>query len=252
MTIYNRILNTIREKGAAYLMLLDPDRLEGEKIVEFSSACSENGVDGFLIGGSLLMSSNLESMITSVRKASTLPIILFPGSVSQLSPNADALLFLSLISGRNPEHLIGKHVIAAPMIKNIGIEPISTGYILIESGSVTTAEYISGSKPVPRNKPEIAVATALAAQYLGMKFIYLEAGSGAQDHVPFEMVRAVSSQIEIPVICGGGIRSPLTAAKMTANGAKIIVTGNFFENEKSWKIIGEFSAAVHSKNTILV
>jgi len=194
-----------------------------------------------------MISGDLDSFIEVVKVETSLPLIIFPGSINQISSIADAILFLSVISGRNSEHLIGKHVTASPLIKRANIEPISTGYILVESGVTTTAVYMSGSLPVPRNKPEIAAATALAGEYLGMKFIYLEAGSGAQDSVPDEMVKAVSNECAIPIIVGGGIRTPEAARKKVDNGASIIVTGNFFENENNWDLIKEFASAVHYK-----
>ncbi|MDY0080901.1 MAG: geranylgeranylglyceryl/heptaprenylglyceryl phosphate synthase [Ignavibacteriaceae bacterium] len=245
MSVYKKLLSIIEKKKACSLILIDPDKLKGEDIKNFLQKCEENGVDGILVGGSLMMSGDFDDFILAVRQATSLPVIIFPGGVSQVNPNADAILFLSIISGRNPEHLIGKHVLAAPLIKKSGIEPISTGYMLIESGGRTTAEYISGSAPIPRNKPEIAVATALAAEYLGMKLVYLEAGSGAQFHVPFEMVKAVTSYCSIPVIVGGGIRDAATAAKMVKAGAKIIVVGNHFEDKDNWKGLKEFTDAVH-------
>jgi phosphoglycerol geranylgeranyltransferase len=247
MKTYNYLLNTISTKGAAYLILLDPDKISASKIIPFVRHCEKAGVDGFLIGGSLMMSGNLDSFIESIKVETSLPLIIFPGSINQISSIADAILFLSVISGRNPEHLIGKHVTASPLIKRAGIEPISTGYILIESGITTTAVYMSGSFPVPRNKPEIAAATALAGEYLGMKFIYLEAGSGAQESVPDEMVKAVSDECSIPIIVGGGIRTPQTARRKVQNGAGIIVTGNFFENENNWNLIKDFAGAIHHK-----
>jgi len=252
MKIYNQLLNTIKEKGAAYLILLDPDKLSEGKLAGFLRHCEKSGVDGFLVGGSLMVNGNFESFIEKVKIHSALPIIIFPGSITQVSQFADAILFLSVVSGRNPEHLIGKHVLAAPSIKKSGIEPISTAYILIESGATTTAVYMSGSLPIPRNKPEIAAATALAAEYLGMKLIYLEAGSGADNSVPDEMVKAVSSQCSVPVIVGGGIRNPQSAHKKVESGASIIVTGNFFENENNWDLIKEFANAVHCKQSITV
>ena len=155
MKTYNHILNTIEKKGAAYLVLLDPDKLTKEKAADFLKHCENSGVDGFLIGGSLMMSGNFEALIKLVKSNTSLPAIIFPGSIDQISPAADAILFLSVISGRNADHLIGRHVIASPMIKRAEIEPISTGYILIESGVTTTAVYMSGSMPLPSNKPEI-------------------------------------------------------------------------------------------------
>ena len=247
MNIYNHLLNTIQSKGAAYLILLDPDNLPLSKIASFIRHCEKSGVDGFLIGGSLMTSGDLDSFLETVKVETSLPLIIFPGSINQISSVADAILFLSVISGRNPEHLIGKHVTDSSLIKRAKIEPISTGYILVESGVTTTAIYMSGSLPVPRNKPEIAAATALAGEYLGMKFIYLEAGSGAQDSVSDEMVKAVSKECSVPIIVGGGIRTPQVARKKVENGASIIVTGNFFEDENNWHLIKDFASAVHFK-----
>ena len=247
MKIYNHLLNIIEEKGAAYVILLDPDKLSENKLPGFLKHCEKSGVDGFLIGGSLMTDGNFDSFIKKVKQNTTLPVIIFPGSITQISSFADAILFISVVSGRSAEHLIGKHVLAAPSIKKSGIEPISTGYILVESGSLTTAVYMSESLPVPRNKPEIAAATALASEYLGMKLIYLEAGSGADKPVPNEMVRSVSAQCTVPIIVGGGIRDPKTAKEKINNGASIIVTGNFFENENNWDLIKDFASAVHYK-----
>lgn len=252
MKTYNHLLNTIKEKGAAYLILLDPDKLPENKLAGFLKHCEKSGVDGFLVGGSLMVNGDFDSFIEKVKVNTNLLSIIFPGSITQISPFADAILFLSVVSGRNPEHLIGKHVLAAPSIKKSGIEPISTAYILVESGSTTTAIYMSGSLPIPGNKPEIAAATALASEFLGMKLIYLEAGSGADNSVPNVMVKAVSSQCSIPVIVGGGIRTPQTAREKVENGASIIVTGNYFEDENNWDLIKDFASAVHIKQSILV
>jgi putative glycerol-1-phosphate prenyltransferase len=247
MKTYNYLLNTIETKGAAYLVLLDPDKISEAKLIPFVKHCENSGVDGFLIGGSLMVSGDIGSFIEKIKIETSLPAIVFPGSVNQISPVADGILFLSVISGRNPEHLIGKHVTASPLIKRAKVEPISTGYILIESGVTTTAVYMSGSLPVPRNKPEIAAATALAGEYLGMKLIYLEAGSGALESVSDEMVKAVSEVCTVPIIVGGGIRNPKTARRKVENGASIIVTGNFFEDENNWHLIKDFAGAVHYK-----
>jgi len=252
MKIYNQLLNTIKEKGAAYLILLDPDKLSEDRLGVFLKHCEKSGVDGFLVGGSLMINGNFESFVEKVKINTNLPVIIFPGSITQVSSFADAILFLSVVSGRNPEHLIGKHVLAAPSIKKSGIEPISTAYILVESGSTTTAVYMSGSLPIPRNKPDIAAATALASEYLGMKFIYLEAGSGADNSIPNEMIKAVTSQCSIPVIVGGGIRSPKTAKEKVENGASIIVTGNYFENENNWDLIKDFASSIHIKLSVEV
>ena len=252
MKIYNNLLNTISTKGAAYLILIDPDKISHEKLPVFVKHCEKSGADGFLLGGSLMMKDHFEDFISNVKKHTSLPAIIFPGGVNQVSSLADAILYLSVISGRNPEHLIGKHVLAAPFIKQAEIEPISTGYILVESGTVTTVQYVSGSQPIPRNKPEIAAATALAAEYLGMKLIYLEAGSGAHKTVPNEMIQAVSNYCSVPLVVGGGIKSASEAGEKVRCGAKIIVTGNFFEDENNWDQIREFAEAIHTKVAVKV
>ena len=252
MNIYNYLLKTIEQKGAAYLILLDPDKLDSDRLEKFIQRANDANVDGYLVGGSLMLNGDFEGFIHKVKQLSNLPAIIFPGAINQVSSLADAILYLSVVSGRNPEHLIGKHVLSAPLIRHNKLEPISTGYILVESGTPTTAQYMSGSLPVPRNKPEIAAATALASEYLGMKLVYLEAGSGAQQTVPNEMVKAVSSVCSIPVIVGGGIKSPKAAREKVDNGAKIIVTGNFFENETNWNSLKEFSNAIHKKIPVTI
>jgi putative glycerol-1-phosphate prenyltransferase len=250
MRIYDYLLKTISLKGAVYLILLDPDKILEDKLPAFVRYCEKSGVDGFLIGGSLLINANFNSFIEIIKDSTRLPAIIFPGSINQIYPAADAILYLSVVSGRNADDLIGKHVLAAPIIKQSGLEPISTAYILIESGITTTAQYMSGSFPIPKNKPEIASATALAAEYLGMKLIYLEAGSGAEQTVPNEIVKAVSSQCTVPIIVGGGIKTPIAARDKVENGANIIVTGNFFENENNWEFIRNFADAVHVKSPV--
>lgn len=245
MKIFSYLNDVIGKKGAAYLVLIDPDKVNENKLAELSHKCEEAGVDGFLIGGSLMVSGNMEASIQTIKDSSSLPVIIFPGGVEQVYSNADALLYISLISSRNADQIFGKHVIAAPIIKKMRIESISCGYMLVESGKTTTAEYISGSKPIPRNKPEIAAATAMAAELMGMKTIYLEAGSGAELTVPEEMIKVVAESVEIPLIVGGGIRTPETAAKKVESGAKIIVTGNHFEEKENWLMLREFADAVH-------
>lgn len=245
---YKSLLDTVEQKGAAFLILIDPDKVNEESYPKFIRHCEQSGVDGFLIGGSLMTNGDLNKSINLIKRNSEFPVIIFPGSVHQVDGDADAILFLSLISGRNSEHLIGSHVIAAPMLKKANLEPISTGYMLIESGRQTTAEYISGSKPIPRNKPEIAAATALAGEYLGMKLIYLEAGSGAELSVPDEMVGLVSKTIKTPIIVGGGIKDPAAAKRKVQAGASIVITGNHFEDENNWELIAKFAEAIHTKN----
>jgi phosphoglycerol geranylgeranyltransferase len=226
--------------------LIDPDKWELAQLAEMAASASEGGADAILIGGSLIMAANFDEMVLAIRSAATVPCIIFPGSVMQISKHADAILFLSLVSGRNPNYLIGEQIKAAPLIQHIGLEAIPTGYMLIESGRVTSAEFVSNTRPIPRDKNDIAKATALAAQYLGMRLVYLEAGSGAQQSVPLEMISAVSSFVNVPVIVGGGIRTPEVAAQCVIAGASFVVTGNVLENDEGRKLIREFAEAIHS------
>jgi putative glycerol-1-phosphate prenyltransferase len=245
---YNYLLNTIQNKGAGFVLLLDPDKLSLEKIPSVIPRATEAGIDAFFIGGSFLMRENFNEYVRQIKKhTGDQPVIIFPGSLYQISPYADALLYISLISGRNPEHLIGNQAIAAPMLWKLGIEPVSCGYMLIESGRKTSAEFVSNSSPIPRDKPEIALAHALAAQYLGMKTVYLEAGSGAKISVPLEMISLVSDAINIPLFVGGGIRSPNEAADKVKAGANLIVIGNFFEKEDKFSLLNDFADAIHTK-----
>lgn len=245
MNIHQRLLSIIESRGAGYFVLLDPDKSTIDELVNTARACEEKGVDGLLVGGSLLFNNSFDQLIEEIKKAVSIPVILFPGNGRQLSGRADGLLFLSLISGRNPQTLIGEQVISAPLIKALGIETISTGYMLVESGKTTTAEFISNTRPLPREKPEIAIAHALAAEYLGMKLIYLEAGSGADQSVPDNLIQAVRANISIPIIVGGGIRSPEEARMKVQSGASIIVTGTIHERNRDKQIIGHFSEAIH-------
>ncbi len=246
MKVFDYLEKVKSEKGAGFLLLIDPDKFEISESEEFFSICNRSGVDAFLIGGSLVKDDFISQIIVEIKKFSEIPVILFPGGLNQVTGEADAILFLSLISGRNPEHLIGKHVLAAPLINRINLETIATGYMLIESGASTTAEYMNGTKPIPYNKTEIAVATALAGQYLGLQMIYLEAGSGAEHTVPDRMVRAVTKTLDIPVIVGGGIRSGEAAQRKVEAGADFVVVGNFFEYKDNWGEIKEFAKVIHN------
>ncbi|HEX3019852.1 MAG TPA: geranylgeranylglyceryl/heptaprenylglyceryl phosphate synthase [Chitinispirillaceae bacterium] len=225
-------------------VLLDPDDFslsDAASVARESQIC---GVDALLVGGSLLYSNHFDQFVRTLKENSSIPVFLFPGDATQLSRHADALLYLSLVSGRNPTNLIGEHVKAAPVIKDIGLEPLSTAYMLVESGSVSSVEFISNTRPLPRNKPEIAAAHALAAQYMGMSLVYLEAGSGALQSVPVEMIRMVRAFVEIPIIVGGGIRDAATAVEKLSAGADIIVTGNVLRKENGLDLMKEIAAAV--------
>ena len=248
ITIYQQLTDVQKKRGAGYLVLMDPDERSREDLVSLAKVCDTSGVDGILIGGSILFSVQLDELVKAIKEVVSIPIILFPGNGRQLSKYADGVLFLSLISGRNPNYLIGEQVLSAPIVRALGLEPISTGYILVESGKTTTVEFMSNTKPLPREKPEIAVAHALAAEYLGMKFVYLEGGSGAEWTVPDEMIQSVRKAISIPIIVGGGIRTPEMALSKVKAGASFIVTGNIFEKEYSPTLIQSFAQAIHYKD----
>ena len=227
-----------------YWALFDPDDFTIEQAAGIARESEEAGVDALLVGGSLLHSNHFDDFVASVKDSTSLPVLLFPGDSTQLSAHADALLYLSLVSGRNSDNLIGEHVKAAPLIKDLGIEPVSTAYMLVESGTVSSVEFMSNTRPIPRAKPTIAVAHALAAQYMGMQLVYLEAGSGALQSVPAEMIAMVRSQIELPVIVGGGIRDAATAKEKLDAGAHIIVTGNLLRKNDGIEMMREIAAAV--------
>lgn len=247
MKVFKKLTRIAEEKGGGYFVLIDPDTRKNDELKEFIKEICNRGVDAILVGGSLIIDGDFQSSLNLVKEASTVPIIIFPGSLQQLSANADAILYISLISGRNPNYLFGDHVIAAPFIRKMGIEPISTGYMLFESGGTTTAEFISNTKPLPINKPEIAMAHALAAQYMGMNTVYLEAGSGADHSVPTKIVKAVSSYVDIPVITGGGIKTPDDARSKVEAGTTFVVTGNILDDPENFELIDEFIRAIHFK-----
>ena len=248
MTTFEKLIDVRDRLGAGYLVLLDPDKGNPEELAAFARRCETRGADGLLIGGSLLFTDRFDDAVRAVAEAVQIPVILFPGNGGQISRHADAVLFMSLLSGRNPHYLIGEQVLAAPRIRALGLEAISTAYLLVESGKTTAAEFMSGSRPLPRGKPDIAAAHALAAKYFGMKLVYLEAGSGAELSVPEEMIRAIVKQTGMPVIAGGGIRTPEEAAAKVKAGASFVVTGNKLEEAGDDELIRAFAAAVHQKS----
>ena len=241
------IMKQIEAGNRGYWVLLDPDDFTEAEASHIASEAQEAGADALLIGGSLLNTNHLDGFVSSVKDAVTIPVILFPGDATQISAVADAILFLSLVSGRNPMNLIGEQVKGAPLIKECGIEPISTAYMLVESGSVTSVEFMSNTRPLPRSKPMIAAAHALAAQYMGMSMIYLEAGSGAPLPVPNEIISRVREYVDIPVIVGGGIRDATRAIEKINAGADIIVTGNLLHEKKGTRIMKEIAKAIKNK-----
>ena len=243
--IYEQLLSTKTQKGASFVVLIDPDDLPIPHIPHFLQICEENGVDAFFMGGSLMYAADLDAYVATLKKYTRLPIIGFPGSLTQISKNLDALLYLSVISGRNPDFLIGQHVHAAPTIKRLGLEAISTGYMLVESGKMTTAQYMSYTTPMPRSKPMVAAATALAAEMMGMKLLFTDAGSGADLTVTEEMIYAITQTCQIPLVVGGGLRTPEAVYQKVKAGASIIVVGNALENNHDAHYIQELAAAAH-------
>ncbi|HOW30539.1 MAG TPA: geranylgeranylglyceryl/heptaprenylglyceryl phosphate synthase [Bacteroidales bacterium] len=243
MSIYSTILEKTAQGGKQLAVLVDPDKLSLNEIGRLSLKASNAGVDYFFVGGSLLVNNQLDACIKTIKENTQLPVILFPGNTMQLSWKADAILFLSLISGRNAEMLIGRHVISAPYLKISPLEVISCGYMLIESGKQTAVQYMSNTTPIPSDKNDIAICTALAGEMLGLKLIYLEAGSGAQHTVPEEMVKQVKGSISVPLIVGGGIRTPEKVNDLCRAGADLLVVGTAFEHNDG--LIEEISAAVH-------
>ena len=212
------------EKGIA--VLIDPDDVNQESLIESLNACLKHKVDFIFIGGSLVTSNNLSDVVSLAKSYTDIPCVLFPGNAIQIDASADAILFLSLISGRNPELLIGQHVVAAPIVKRSKLEVIPTGYMLVNSGKPTSASYISNSLPLPNDKPGLAASTALAGEMLGMQAIYLDAGSGAEMPVSQKVIKAVKNVVEIPLIVGGGINNAVKARKALDAGADILVIGN--------------------------
>ncbi|HRH01633.1 MAG TPA: geranylgeranylglyceryl/heptaprenylglyceryl phosphate synthase [Bacteroidia bacterium] len=226
--IYASILSAKSKGQKQFAVLIDPDKMPNAEFLEKAVAA---GVDYFFIGGSLLTNGNLTYCIDFVKKRTTIPVILFPGNILQIDSSADALLLLSLISGRNADMLIGKHVIAAPLLKTSGLEVLPTGYMLIESGNQTTVSYMSNTLPIPADKDDIAMCTAMAGEMLGLKMIYMDAGSGAKNAISETMIKKVRSSISVPLIIGGGINTAEGVQKACDSGADLVVIGTALEKD---------------------
>lgn len=246
--VYRNLLLRHSRQEKSLAVLIDPDKSDTDKLIRTITLSEKAQVDYFFAGSSHLSGDGFDSCISFLKKNSAIPVLLFPGSRYQISKKADALLLLSLISGRNPELLIGQHVLAAPELKRSGLEIIPTGYMLIDGGNVTSVNYVSQTMPIPADKPDIAASTAMAGEMLGMKLIYLEAGSGAYNPVSSSMIAAVRQSISVPLIVGGGIRNAETAAHSCKAGADVIVIGNSLEKEPG--AIFEIAGAVHESEGI--
>jgi len=244
--IYTDLLKGKQQNKKKFAVLLDPDKMRLKQFEKTLQLAIDSKVDYFFIGGSLIVSDMLDKTLESIKKSCNIPMVLFPGNSFQLSYKADALLLLSLISGRNAELLIGKHVVVAPYLKLSPLEILSTGYMLIDGGVPTTVTYMSNTNPIPANKPDIAASTAMAGELLGLKTIFMDAGSGAQNPIHKEMIQAVSNTIDIPLIIGGGIKTPEKAFENVEAGADLIVIGDIIE--KTPELLPELADAIHSFN----
>jgi phosphoglycerol geranylgeranyltransferase len=241
MNLHHQLQESKANGQKKMAVLFDPDKMRLEKMSQTLELAAELNIDYFFIGGSLIVNNMLDEVLASIRQRCSIPLVLFPGSSFQLSYKADALLFLSLISGRNPELLIGQHVIAAPFLKMSPLEIISTGYLLIDGGVQTSVQYMSNTYPIPAQKADIAVCTALAGEMLGLKLMYLDAGSGARIPISSAMIEAVSNAVSVPVIVGGGIRIPEKVAENYRAGADVVVVGTALESDPS--LMREMAAA---------
>jgi geranylgeranylglyceryl phosphate synthase family protein len=234
------MLEAARESGRRMLgVLIDPDEAHLDSLSQRIAHAEDAAADLLLLGGSFLGGTATDAVAQQMRRTSTLPIVLFPGGPEQLTPEADAVLLLSLISGRNAELLIGQHVKAAPLLEQMSLEIIPTGYMLVDTGRTTTAAYISGTPPLPAHKPALAAYTALAGQMLGMRLIYIDAGSGALRPVPVELVQAVRQRVTIPIVVGGGIRVAEEAASLYDAGADMLVIGTALEEDAKHPLLGQ-------------
>ena len=242
----NSVIENISKGGLA--VLIDPDKVDEILLDIIIQQAVDNAVDFFFVGGSLISSNHMDMVVSRLKTVKDIPTILFPGNSLHVHTEADAILFLSLISGRNPEYLIGQHVISAPQIKRSGLVSIPTGYMLIDGGSATTASYMSNTTPIPNNKPDIAAATAMAGELLGLRCIYLDAGSGALNPVSQEIIKAVNKTVDLPIIVGGGINTVEKALKAKEAGASVIVIGN--ATEKNPQFIAEISKMVFPEKTL--
>ena len=240
MAIYDKFNDKTRKKIA---VLIDPDKPSDAQILSMVEKANAADVDFIFVGGSLLVTDSLEHCIKLIKEHSKIPVLIFPGNSLQISKYCDGFLLLSLISGRNAEMLIGRHVVSAPYLRLYGNEIIPTGYMLIDSGKATSVTYMSDTTPIPHDKDDIAMCTALAGEMLGLKLIYLEAGSGAIMPVSTSMISKVKQMIKIPLIVGGGIRTPEIAAEAANAGADIVVIGTAFEKEP--ELLMKFAEAIH-------
>lgn len=247
--VLHTLKNNIANKQKHLAVLIDPDSIESEmQLVNICQRSNDALVDFILVGGSLITNGFFDTCIQIIKQHTQIPVVLFPGNIMQVSNNADAILLLSLISGRNPDLLIGKHVLAAPMLKQSGLEIIPTGYMLIDGGNITSVSYMSNTTPIPAEKHSIAACTAMAGEMLGLQVTYMDAGSGAQHPISTKIISAVRESVNGPIFIGGGIKTPEGAVAACNAGADVVVVGNAFEKEP--ELINQIAKAVHGLNKV--
>jgi putative glycerol-1-phosphate prenyltransferase/phosphoglycerol geranylgeranyltransferase len=240
-----RIKTAIAEKGALLAVLLDPDTSEGSALARAGEFAQKGGADLLLVGASFLAAQNMGAQVRELKSAVDCPVVLFPGGASQVVPGFDAMLFMTLVSGRNPQYLIEEQVRGGMLAKTLGVETLPTAYMLINSGRATSVEFVSNTRPIPANKPKLTLAHAVASELMGMRWTYLEAGSGADSPVPVEHIMGVRKYTELGIFAGGGITTPELAAERARAGAHIVVTGTIWEKRQDAGLLAEFAGAVH-------
>jgi putative glycerol-1-phosphate prenyltransferase/phosphoglycerol geranylgeranyltransferase len=237
--------NTENPKKALFAVLLDPDTQNKDEFLATAQMAVEGGADLLLVGGSFMGNPYFSQVVQALKEAVSVPVVLFPGGAGQVQPGPDAILFTSLVSGRNPQYLIEQQIQGGVIVRAMGMEAIPTAYCLIDGGKTTAVEYISNTTPVPADKPKITMATAMGAELMGMRWIYLEAGSGAENAVGADHIALVRQMTQMHIIAGGGIRTPELAARQVAAGADIIVTGTIWEQQQDGALLKEFAQAIH-------
>lgn len=247
--VLHTLKNNIANNQKHLAVLIDPDSIESEsQLVNICQRSNDASIDFILVGGSLITNGFFDKCIQIIKQHTQIPVVLFPGNIMQVSKDADAILLLSLISGRNPDLLIGKHVLAAPMLKQSGLEIIPTGYMLIDGGNITSVSYMSNTTPIPAEKHSIAACTAMAGEMLGLQVTYMDAGSGAQHPISTKIISAVRESVNGPIFIGGGIKTPEGAVAACKAGADVVVVGNAFEKEP--ELINQIANAVHGLNKV--
>ncbi len=244
MNIYNNIIENKKANKKSFALLIDPDKQDEKQLISIIEKAEKAKTDYFFVGGSLLTHDSLDACLKTLKAHANIPVILFPGNAMQVNEKADAILFLSLISGRNAEMLIGKQVITAPILKQSSLEVLPTGYMLIDSGKPTTVSYMSNTTPIPSDKDAVAACTAMAGEMLGLQLIFMDGGSGAKKPISEQMITAVSKSVDAPLIIGGGIINGEKAIANCKAGADIVVVGNAIEKDEN--LIAEIANAVHS------